>query len=215
MEPLTGIFLAGAIVCGVGLVRTLLGYPVTWAELWLFFGVACSYTAWRWHQRLAAWVRLEELRNDERALAVERQRRALEQAATLPAIPPQQAATLAQQDASIRAHHWRQAIHRFLTAGDKHGFGVRVMAAKTSPHKVIAWNAWGEVVRVLRDAGILVGAGDGTKWAPEWDYHRWLELKDTLSIPCPKGEPPDVILSVSNTNTPKRNSEAGRAVIEQ
>ncbi len=124
---------------------------------------------------------------------------------TPPATPLQQAAqraaTLAEQDASIHAHHWRQAIHRFLTAGDKHGFGVRVMAAKTSPHKVIAWNAWGEMVRVLRDAGILVGAGDGTKWAPEWNYHRWLELKDTLSISCPKGEPPDVMLSVSNIKT--------------
>jgi hypothetical protein len=122
--------------------------------------------------------------------------------------PPQQATTAPgrpqtseEQTRLIHAHHWRLMAHRFVTAGDRWGFGIRKLAKDGVPSKVISWTGWGEMVKVLRDAGVLVGAGDGTKWAPDWNYHVWLDEYERLALPHPDKEPPQVEISVRNATT--------------
>ncbi len=119
---------------------------------------------------------------------------------------------------------WRVAAHRFVQAGAVHGFLVRTLAGAESPHKIIEWEDWGPMVKMLIAAGVLEKSG-GTRWAPKWTYLRWLEERDELALPHPDKAAPVVKLLPVNTATTttattahRRESESepgpSRAVIE-
>lgn len=122
------------------------------------------------------------------------------QAATATTVPPQ-VPTAAEQLAAVRAHHWRVMTHRFVAAGDQWGFGVRILAGKDPERKVISWGGWGEMTKVLRNAGVLAGAGDGTKWADDWSFPRWNDERHRLALPHPDSDPPEVAVFIRHTTT--------------
>jgi hypothetical protein len=199
----------GAFIAAVGLgtmaaslVR--LFFPGWEATAYLsVFGAGCGLplvlvvgaTTYVWAQGELSANRVAEL---DARVKLARLQTPLQQATTAPRQP-----SAAEQDVLVRAHHWRIAAHRFLTAGDRWGFGIRTLTRKGAVTKVVSWTGWGEMTRVLRDAGVLSGAGDGTKWADDWSYHRWLDEKDRVALPHPDKEPPDVEVSGHNATTPQ------------
>jgi len=102
---------------------------------------------------------------------------------------------------------WRAAAHRFVTAGALYGFQVRVLAA--GEHQVIEWDAWGDMVGLLLDAGVLVSRG-GTRWAPDWSWARWQREYMTLPLPQMRVAPPEVLLT-TNTSQKQRQQQAQQA----
>lgn len=126
---------------------------------------------------------------------------ALKQAAQQPQQAPQ-VAVPPQPDSDVaRVAHWNVAAHRFIQAGARHGFGVRMLAGERSAHKVISWEGWGEMVQILADAGILVTGSRGTKFAVGWDFDRWTAERRGLRLTFPSHEPPEVAVTVYTTTS--------------
>jgi hypothetical protein len=78
---------------------------------------------------------------------------------------------------------WHEAAHRFVTWGAVYGFTIRALAADHSPGKCIAWNEWRGMVDVLVGLGVLVDAGNRTRWAEGWDIKRWDDARDGFNYP--------------------------------
>lgn len=99
---------------------------------------------------------------------------------------------------------WRVALHRFVTAGEKHGFDIRKLAQ--GQYQVVAWDDWAVLVNVLKDAGVLVG--HKTRWnaAGGWNWTRWEAERATLALPHPNHAAPEVALTVNNANNNSANN---------
>jgi hypothetical protein len=105
---------------------------------------------------------------------------------------------------------WRAACHRFVTAGNLYGFGVRALAA--GEHQVIGWDDWGALRDYLIEAGVLTDRG-GTRWAAGWNWQEWQARYAALPLPPVSKAPPEVLLTVNRQRQqpqqqPQRASDA-------
>lgn len=101
------------------------------------------------------------------------------------------------------AFDWFVAADRFVGAVDLCGGTIRRMVALN----VTTWDGWGEMVRFLTEAGVLVSQPK-IGWAPDWSMARWERERHTLTLPHRDGLPPRV--AVLPNNTTKQRPTTGR-----
>jgi hypothetical protein len=224
LNLLVSAFVAGAVVCVVGLAVSLAAAwgwmrPMNTADLWpVFAAVLCLVSAKRIsaqvgaeHERETVRLEAERLRNVHAELAA--QERELRLAApvsplpaTLPATPAPNSDTGPNGGAGAgRAGAWRAAAHRFLVAGETYGFAIRALVGK----EVVSWEDWGRIVDCLVAAGVMV-ARPRAGWAPGWDMPRWLAERHSTPLPHPDADPPAVVLvTTQHATTPAQQAPEG------
>lgn len=203
LNLLIAAFVAGAIVCAVGLVAAIFRHPLTSADLMPVFAVAAlGVGAKRISQQVGMEaererVRLEgdRLRNAKTAAEIERSR--LDDSAMPqkgPATPPD--ALPGASVPSVFPAHWAAFWRRLAQAGDAHGWTQAALTTEGSPTKVMSEQAWNTTIPMLVAAGWLSGGkpGRATKWATGRGLGLFESVEAWKALPCPDFEPPDIAL---------------------
>lgn len=107
------------------------------------------------------------------------------------------------------ARDWREAAVRFMAWGLAFGFTIRELAWEHSPGRCVSWGDWKIMVEFLKEAGVLVGAGTGTRLADDWTRERWEAERHTLPLPVRDYAPPAV--SVPQVASQQRSQQPQQA----
>lgn len=226
---LAGFGVGLALVAGVGLLATVAGREWPWYAYVAWFGLGLGLTVaadfgltvvvdWR-----DAQTELETKRQRNKALAAETKAKlaaleaALVQAVTATDDDEQlDTAELPrlERERQFQVAHWHVFFQRLVPAGEAYGWDIRTLTAPTSPFKVTTAPGWNNGTDALVKAGYMAKDKTGTRLLVS--LADWREQRLWLNVPCPPGEPPDILpppYSATNTTENNRKTAAG-AVIE-
>jgi hypothetical protein len=215
LQLLIGLFSAGAITCGVGLVRTLAGYQVQAWELFLFLAVACGVTGYGWQQLVRAEYSRERVLQDREKLINQERAAALAARAVPVAVPVPVAdddLTPVQRGRQFEIAHWHTFYRRLAAAGFAYGWDIRTLTDPAELTRVTSQGGWNTGTGRLVSAGFLVKDNTGTRPTvseAEWNAGRLWE-----QVTCPLGEPPDILPGPYTRQQTKHETPAKHAVLE-
>ena len=219
---LLAVCVAGMVSSGTALVLLVLGVePGGWwlrvAGLGLFVFLAVMTMGVRDEHRYLATVKAADLDQQQAKTAlawaqVDLTRQALEGDA--PADPEPDTADLPrlERQREQEVAHWHVFHRRLVQAGCALGWGRDNLTA--GPVKVLTQPAWNVGTNNLQAAGYLFKDGAGTRLIV--DVRDWEAARLWEKVPCPAGEPPDILPPPYNNTTtrPNNGKTAAGAVVE-
>lgn len=199
LNLLIGGFIAGAVVCAVGLLVSVAAHfgwmrPLNSGDLLtVYLAVALFTSATRIKGQVAAEAARHVVMLEADRLALEERRARLAPAQP----PPAAAAPLPARDTAAHvAAHWDVFWRLLAQAGDAYGWTQANLTTEGTPTKVMSEQAWNYVVPMLIAAGWLAGGkvGRATKWAPKRSLAAFMAREAWKALPHPEQEPPTIAL---------------------
>lgn len=226
---LAGLALGLGLVAAVGLFVTLGGWVLPPVAYVCLFGVGLGpwvvfdHGLWLADAWRKATVDVERDRERNKALAAETKAKlAALEAALVQAVTDtdddEQLDTAElpklERERAFQVAHWHVYFQRLVPAGEAYGWDIRTLTAPTSPFKVTTAPGWNNGTDALVKAGYMAKDKSGTRLLVS--VADWREQRLWLNVPCPPGEPPDILPPPYTTTRSTENTTktAAGAVIE-
>jgi hypothetical protein len=120
--------------------------------------------------------------------------------------------TVAQRSRQFEIAHWHIFYRRLVAAGFAYGWDIRTLAGTNEPTRVTGQPGWNVGTDKLKLAGFVVKDNTGTRPTvseAEWNAGRLWE-----QVPCPKGEPPDILPPPYTRQQTQHKTPAKQAIVE-